>query len=79
MGAKKPLWHQLDDRVPLSNARSAASPAEHLKTIVVRTSTCTGRPGAHRMLADELMTPTSISGALSESGNSWAGSRRGCP
>ena len=66
-GQKNRLWPQLADLVPLSNARSAASPAEHLKTIVVRNADVhRADPVRIEMLADELMTPTSISGALSE-------------
>jgi AcrR family transcriptional regulator len=66
-GQKNRLWPRLADLVPLSNARSDASPAEHLKKIVVRNANVhRADPVRIEMLADELMTPTPISGALSE-------------
>lgn len=66
-GQQNRLWPRLDDLVPLSSAASDASPAEHLKKIVVRNADVhRADPVRIEMLADELMTPTSISGALSE-------------
>ncbi len=66
-GQKNRLWPRLADLTPLSSAPSAASPAEHLKKIVVRNADVhRADPVRIEMLADELMTPTSISGALSE-------------
>lgn len=66
-GKKTRLWPRLADLVPLSNARGDASPAEHLKKIVVRNADVhRADPVRIEMLADELMTPTPISGALSE-------------
>jgi AcrR family transcriptional regulator len=65
-GARNRIWPPLANLVPLSNA-AQGSTADQLKRIVVRNADV-HRANAVRveMLADELMQPTAISGALSK-------------
>jgi AcrR family transcriptional regulator len=67
-GQQTRLWPLLADLAPLSsNARGSSAPGDHLKRIVVRNANVhRADPLRIEMLADELMTPTAISGALSE-------------
>lgn len=66
-GLQARVWPRLADLVPLSSARAAGSPAALLKRIVVRNADVhRADPVRVEMLADELMTPTPISGALTE-------------
>lgn len=66
-GQKNRIWPPLADLEPLSNAGAGAGPAAQLKRIVVRNAEVhRADPVRIEMLADELMQPTSISGALTE-------------
>ncbi|QOJ31038.1 MAG: TetR/AcrR family transcriptional regulator [Gammaproteobacteria bacterium] len=65
-GRQNRVWPRLVDMVPLSAAPDATA-AEVLKKIVVRNAQVhRDDPVRVEMLADELMTPTAISGALGE-------------
>lgn len=65
-GRENRIWPKLVDMVPLS-AAPGASAAQVLKNIVVRNAQVHhDDPVRVEMLADELMTPTAISGALGE-------------
>ena len=65
-GQANRVWPRLVDMVPLSAAPGATA-AEVLKKIVVRNAQVhRDDPVRVEMLADELMTPTAISGALGE-------------
>jgi AcrR family transcriptional regulator len=66
-GQQGRVWPRLADLVPLSSARAAGSTAALLKRIVVRNADVhRADPVRVEMLADELMTATPISGALTE-------------
>jgi len=66
-GQQARVWPRLADLVPLSSVRAAGSPAALLKRIVVRNAEVhRADPVRIEMLADELMAPTPISGALTE-------------
>ena len=65
-GRENRIWPKLVDMVPLSGAPGATA-AQVLKKIVVRNAQVhRDDPVRVEMLADELMTPTAISGALGE-------------
>lgn len=65
-GRENRIWPKLVDMVPLSTAPGATA-AQVLKNIVVRNAQVhRDDPVRVEMLADELMTPTAISGALGE-------------
>jgi AcrR family transcriptional regulator len=66
-GRKHRLWPELKNLEALSADGADESPAAQLKRIVVRNADMHRIvPMRIELLADELMTPTSISGALSE-------------
>jgi AcrR family transcriptional regulator len=65
-GQKNRVWPPLANLVPLSEKSAGEDAATQLKRIVVRNAEVhRADPVRIEMLADELMTPTAISGALS--------------
>lgn len=65
-GQKNRVWPPLANLIPLSDEADAEDPAAQLKRIVVRNAEVhRADPVRIEMLADELMTPTAISAALS--------------
>lgn len=65
-GRQNRVWPPLADLEPLSKDEAAGGPAQQLKKIVVRNAEVhRADPVRVEMLADELMAPTAISGALS--------------
>lgn len=65
-GRQNRIWPRLADLAELSGGRRDRRPADALKKIVVRNAEVhRADPIRVEMLADELMTPTPISGALS--------------
>jgi AcrR family transcriptional regulator len=66
-GEKNRIWPELSELMQLADALDAVNPTEQLKRMVVSNANShRSNPVRVELLADELMTPTPISGALSE-------------